>query len=139
VQAEIAAKGLDNIRFSELLPREKLGQGLAEGDIHLVPQEPDGAAFAVPSKIYNIMAAGRPFVATARPDSPLWHLQTQSRAFLCVPPNDTPAFADAVLRLADDRPLRAELGRNGRAFVEEHYAKGKVLTDLVMRIDALYA
>ena len=36
------------------------------GDIHLVPQNPNTAAFAVPSKVFNIMAVGRPFVATAQ-------------------------------------------------------------------------
>jgi colanic acid biosynthesis glycosyl transferase WcaI len=134
--AEIARRGLTNIRMVDLQPNEALGTALAVGDIHLVPQRPDAAAFAVPSKVFNIMAVGRPFVATALPDSALWRLQRQSGAFLCVPPDDPPSFAEAVIRLADDSRLRQELGRRGREFVEMHYAKPRILGYLMSRLDA---
>ncbi len=136
---QIRSLGLTNIHLAELQPNEALGTALAAGDIHLVPQRPDAAAFAVPSKVFNIMAVGRPFVATALPDSVLWRLQRQSGAFLCVPPDDPPSFAEAVIRLADDSRLRQELGQRGREFVEEHYAKPRILGHLVDRLDAIAA
>jgi colanic acid biosynthesis glycosyl transferase WcaI len=137
--AQITALGLTNIHLAELQPNEALGTALAAGDIHLVPQRPDAASFAVPSKVFNIMAVGRPFVATALPDSVLWRLQRQSGAFLCVPPDDPPSFAEAVIRLADDSRLRQELGRRGREFVEQHYAKPRILGYLMNRLDAVAA
>lgn len=137
--AQITALGLTNIHLAELQPNEALGTALAAGDIHLVPQRPDAAAFAVPSKVFNIMAVGRPFVATALPDSVLWRLQRQSGAFLCVPPDDPSTFAEAVIRLADDSRLRQELGRRGREFVEQHYAKPRILGHLMSRLDAVAA
>jgi colanic acid biosynthesis glycosyl transferase WcaI len=137
--AEIRQLGLANIQLAELQPNEGLATALAAGDIHLVPQRPDAAAFAVPSKVFNIMAVGRPFVATALPDSVLWRLQHQSGAFICVPPDDPPSFAEAVIRLADDSHLRHELGRRGREFVEAHYAKPRILGHLVDRLDAIVA
>lgn len=136
---EVERLGLGNVRLSELMPHEGLGSALAAGDVHLVPQNPDAAAFAVPSKAFNIMAVGRPFVATALPGTVLWRLQETTGAFLCVPPNDPEAFAEAVLRLADDPALRDELGKRGRHFVEHHCAKPKVLGDFVSRLDALCA
>lgn len=136
---ELKRLGLGNVRLAELMPDEGLSAALAAGDIHLVPQNPDTASFAVPSKAFNIMAVGRPFVATAHPGTVLWRLQESSGAFLCVPPNDPEAFAAAVLRLADDPALRAELGGRGRRFVEHHYARPKVLGDLMSRLDALSA
>ena len=139
LMAEIEKRHLGNVRLTELQPNEALATALAAGDIHLVPQNPQAAAFAVPSKVYNIMAVGRPFVATALPNSTLWHLQRQSGAFLCVPPNEPRRFAEAVLKLADDAQLRRELGRRGRAFVEEHYAKPLILGALTSRLDALVA
>jgi len=136
---QISRLGLTNIQIAALQPNEALGTALAAGDIHLVPQRPDAAAFAVPSKVFNIMAVGRPFVATALPDSVLWRLQRQSGAFLCVPPDDPPSFAEAVVQLADDCRLRQELGRRGREFVETHYAKPRILGHLVDRLDAVAA
>jgi len=127
VAASIAAAGLTNVRLAGLLPAERLAEGLADADIHLVPQDPDAAVFAVPSKVFNIMAAGRPFVATARPGSPLWRMMEASGAFLCTPPNDARAFAEAVLRLVDDPSFAAELGDRGRQFVNRTCAKSLVL------------
>jgi colanic acid biosynthesis glycosyl transferase WcaI len=137
--ADIARRQLGNVSLAELQPNEDLAKALSVGDIHLVPQNPQAAAFAVPSKVFNIMAVGRPFVATALPDSTLWHLQRESGAFLCVPPNEPIRFAEAVLRLADDEVLRRDFGKRGRQFVERHYAKPMVLGSFMSRLDALAA
>lgn len=139
ISAEIARRQLDNIRVTQLQPHEALTTALAVGDIHLVPQNPEAAAFAVPSKVFNIMAAGRPFVATALPGTVLWQLQRDSGAFLCVPPDEPLPFAEAVVRLADDAHLRHELGRRGREFVELNYAKPRILGELLSRLDVLAA
>jgi len=135
--AEILTRGLTNMRLADLLPRERLCDGLCEGDIHLVPQDPEAADFAVPSKVFSIMAAGRPFVATAKPGSTLWLLQEESGGFLCVPPNDPQAFAKAVLRLADDPGVRRNLGECGRLYVEQHCAKPYVLDRFMTLVDGL--
>lgn len=139
LSSEIARRGLGNVRLTELLPNEALAPALSVGDIHLVPQNPQAAAFAVPSKVFNIMAVGRPFVATALPGSTLWELQRESDAFLCVPPDDPAKLAEMVIRLADDSELRRELGRRGREFVERRYAKPLILGDFLSRLDALAA
>jgi putative colanic acid biosynthesis glycosyltransferase WcaI len=133
--AEIAARRLGNVRIADLLPPERLNAGLAEGDIHLVPQDPDAADFAVPSKIYNIMAAGRPFIATARPDSVLWRLQQECGGFVCVPPYDARRFSEAVTALAGNAALREEMGTRARNFVVERFAKRRVLGELLMVLD----
>jgi glycosyltransferase involved in cell wall biosynthesis len=130
IQAQVAALGLQNIHFDELLASENFGEGLADGDIHLVPQDPATASFAVPSKVYSIMSAGRPFVATANPGSPLWRLRRESRAFVAVPANDRSGLARTVLRMLNDSQFRAALGRRGRRFVEEQCARPKVLSRL---------
>ena len=132
VMAEVAARGLTNVEFEGLVPREQLGEALAAGMLHLVPQKPDGADFAVPSKIYNIMAAGRCFVTTALPGSALWNLQALTRAFVCVPPQDTAALTQAVLDLLDDPARCRAMAVLGRAYIEQHHARDA----LIAKIDA---
>src|SRR5262249_23493682 len=139
LQQQIDSQNLRNIHIEELLPDAALYRGLMETDIHLVPQTPDAAPFALPSKIFNIMAAGRPFVATAGRYSPLWGLQRASGAFICVPPNDADAFAEAVLRLADNPGLRRILGERGKQFVARHNDRAKVLEAFEARIQNLGA
>jgi colanic acid biosynthesis glycosyl transferase WcaI len=126
----VAERGLNNVRFGPLVSAEHLAEGLSEGDIHLVPQNGNVADFAVPSKIFTIMAAGRPFVAAAKSGSLLWKLQDESQAFICVPAGDVTALADAVERLARDPELRTELGNNGRQYAILHHDKEIILERL---------
>ncbi len=121
---------LANVRREDPLPADQLCVGLAAGRVHLVPQDPAAAVFAMPSKVIAIMSAARPIVATARKESPLWRLGRASRGFVCVPPNDAQLLADAALRLIDRPLLCAALGRRARLYVERHRAKTAVLTDL---------
>lgn len=139
LEQEIRERGLTNIEICDLLPTEQLSAGLAEGDIHLVPQDPTAADYAVPSKIYGIMAAGRPFVATAQPGSTLWRLQEETGAFLCVPPNDPVALTEALVSLAGDGDRRRLLGRRARDYVTAHCAKTPSLRRLISSIDEAIA
>jgi colanic acid biosynthesis glycosyl transferase WcaI len=124
---EARRRRLDNIDFVPLVPKDKFSQGLAEGDVHLVPQDPNAADFAVPSKLYSIMAAGRPMVATARPGSSLWRLAEETGALLCVPPGDPDAFAAAALDLLGDSDKCRALGAAGRRYAEQVAARDIVL------------
>ena len=123
-----ARRGVPNISFSPLVPKSQLPKALAEGDVHLVPQMASGGDFAVPSKVFAIMAAARPFVATAEPNSPLDLLAKESCAFVCVPPQSPELFADAVLALLADESRCQAMGQRGRA-----YAEREADTDVVMR------
>lgn len=130
LRENIAARGLGNVRFADLLPAAELAKSFVGNDIHLVVQNSLAARFAIPSKIYNVMAAGLPCVVPARPDSALGRLQKKSNAFLCTPPDDSKSLAAAVLRLAEDIELRRELGKSGRQYVERNCRKDLVLERL---------
>jgi len=128
LQAEAERRSLGNVIFMSLAPKSELAQALSEADVHLVPQIADGGGFAVPSKVFAIMAAGRPFVATADPASSLGRLAEESGAFLCAPPQAPGLLADRVEALLSDSEFRQDLGRRGR-----DYAVREVDTDVVMQ------
>ena len=114
----IAKLGLANLRLEPLSPREEMSDRLADAAIHLVPQDPRGATFAVPSKVYTIMAAARPFIGTAEREAPLARLATDTGAGACVPPYEIQALADLVEELLGDPARREKMGTLGRAYVE---------------------
>ena len=60
-----------NARFFPVQPLERLPRMLAAGDIHLLVQRSEAADLMMPVKLTNILAAGRPNVATAGPDTAL--------------------------------------------------------------------
>lgn len=126
----VSQRELKNVEFRPLAAADGLDQALAQGDVHLVPQDAAAAPFALPSKTAAILAAGRPFVCTAATSSPLGLLAAESGGGVCSPPGDVAAFADAVERLVLDRELRESLGRAGRHWAEHHLAARCVLPRL---------
>ena len=60
LEAEARRRGLAQVRFFPSQPRDRLAAVLAAGDVHLVSLRADCARFVFPSKLYGIMAVGRP-------------------------------------------------------------------------------
>jgi putative colanic acid biosynthesis glycosyltransferase WcaI len=134
LRTTIQERCLRNVELKPLVPAQQLNEALAEGHVHLIQQLPEGADYALPSKTYGIMAAGRPFVCTAMPGSSLWSLVEETRAGLCVPPHDPEAFADAVISLIDDQQLCEAMGLRGRRYVEAHSERNLVLSSYLKLI-----
>jgi colanic acid biosynthesis glycosyl transferase WcaI len=122
---EAAAAGLPNVRLLPLQPSERLSELLATADIHLLPQSPDAADLVLPSKLSGMLASGRPVIATCRPGTEISEIV--SRCGLVVAPQDSAALALAVSRLADDMPMRLDLGRRAKEFAETHFERSAVL------------
>jgi colanic acid biosynthesis glycosyl transferase WcaI len=55
-------RGLENVTFFPYCSREQLSESLSEADIGLVTQRTECAGSVVPSKVYGLMAAGRPIL-----------------------------------------------------------------------------
>jgi glycosyltransferase involved in cell wall biosynthesis len=73
------------------------------------------AGFIVPSKLYGVLVAGRPFVAAIEADSEAAQIARDHDCGLVVEPGDRVGLACAVRRLHDDRALCTRLGAHARA------------------------
>lgn len=119
---------LSNVMFLPVQPLERLPEMLAAADIHLVVQRREAADLVMPSKLTNILAAGRPSVATADPGTALYEVLTEHNTGLVTPPGNVEAFAHAIKRLSDDFELRNKMGQNARAYAERSLDKEKILS-----------
>ena len=72
----------------------------------------------LPSKIFEIMAAGRPVILGVRGEAA--RLLDEARAGVLVEPESPDQIAGAVARLASDPELCRQLGASGRAYVVRH-------------------
>ena len=115
---ESEAADLPNVVFVDLQPRERLNEVLAAGDIHLVLLRAGFAKSSVPSKLYSILAAARPLVASVDPGTEVARVVDEAGAGTAVPPDDPDALVDALLDLIDDPERCESLGAAGRRFVE---------------------
>ena len=112
------AAGLDNLVFVGLQPKERLPEVLAAGDIHTVLLRRGLARSSVPSKMYSILASGRPCVASVDDGTEVARSLADADAGISVPPEDADVFCNALEPLLDDPAERSRLGANGRRWVE---------------------
>jgi colanic acid biosynthesis glycosyl transferase WcaI len=116
---ERRAMGMTNVRFADYQPKERLGEVLATGDVHVVPLKRGLAHSSVPSKTYSILAAARPLVASVDLGTEVARVVERAGSGVAVAPEDPAAFLDALASLVDDPDRRATMGAAGRAFVEQ--------------------
>ena len=96
-----------NMVFDDLVPEAEIGDLLKAADIHVLPQKAEAADLVLPSKLANMLASGRPVVATAAPGT---GLATEiDGCGIATPPGDACALTAALERLTDPT-ARAELG-----------------------------
>lgn len=124
-------RGLTNLDFAGLVPETELADSLRQAAVIVIPQEPQGAAYAVPSKVLNALASGRPVVATALSGSPLADLADQFPTMTVVPPRDGAALAAAVTAAIASPPDGADVLRN----VEAQFSRHVVLDRIAAMID----
>lgn len=131
------AQGLTNIQFQLLQPLERLGDLLSLASVHLLPQIPGAADLVLPSKLTNMLASGRPIVATAEPDTGLY--DEVDGCGLCTPPGDATALARAIETLIDD-PARAEaMSVTARHRAVERWSMPAIIDRLALALGKLSA
>jgi colanic acid biosynthesis glycosyl transferase WcaI len=118
LEAVVRARGLDNVRFLPFQPREQLRWTYASSDVCLVSLKPGLAGYIVPSKLYPILAAGRPYIAAVEPVSEVASLTERHRCGVLVAPGDAAALAAAVTRMADRTIERHDMGVRARVAAE---------------------
>jgi len=123
---ERSAEGLSNVVFGDFQPAERLSEVLATGDIHVVPLRRGLGHVSVPSKVYSILAAGRPVVAAVDPGTEVPRLVQTAQCGVVVEADDPEAFGAAIDSLAGDAELRALLGERARRHVEHEASPGAV-------------
>jgi glycosyltransferase involved in cell wall biosynthesis len=114
LQARTEALGLANVTFLPFTPRERLGESFATADVFVVSLQRGLAGYIVPSKLYGILAAGRPYVAAVEDDCEVAALTRTHQCGLVAEPGDADELADCILRFYRDRDLTRQCGVNAR-------------------------
>ncbi|HYL69368.1 MAG TPA: glycosyltransferase family 4 protein [Candidatus Limnocylindria bacterium] len=113
-QLQASVNGSSNVRFLPFRPIEQVPHVMMAGDLHIVTIRRGLEGVVVPSKLYSILAAGRPVLTVAAPESDAARIVRESGCGLAVDPDDPAAVAEAIRELRNDPVRLAEMGRRAR-------------------------
>jgi glycosyltransferase involved in cell wall biosynthesis len=115
------AKDIRNVEFNEYCERAILGRSLSDGHLSLVTQLPATLGSVVPSKIYGIMAAGRPLLYIG-PDhsTPAGHIRCFDSGWHILP-GDVDGLEQLLHHLNENRHLLAEAGARARTAFDQSF------------------
>ena len=139
LEAKVRALELTNVSFLPYQPRETLPFLRATSDVQVALYKKGASRYSMPSKVYEIMASGRPVLASADVHSDLWDLVANTNCGICLEPDDPTKLASAVMTLYKDPQLRLRMGAQGRREVDRRYSVEAVVTqydELIRSIDA---
>lgn len=129
------AAGLDNIQFHDLQPAEQMAEFLSLASVHLLPQKAEAADLVLPSKLTNMLASGRPVIATAAPRTGL-HAEVEGCG-INTAPGDAAELAEAVVQLVDDPTRRDRLGAAARQRATDRWSRSAIIAAAEQRMLAL--
>ena len=131
-QIEASASGCPAVRFLPFRPAQEVPYVLAAGDVHVVTVRRGLEGVVVPSKLYSILAAGRPVLAVAPEESDVVRIVRREGCGVAADPDDPQGVAEAVRSLQRDSSQLLDMGCRARE-VARNYDRVKQL-EIFMRV-----
>ena len=116
-------QGADRVSFHGYQPRGVLSLSMSSADVHFVGLARGLAGYVVPSRLYGVLAAGRPVLAAADDDSETAQLVREVGCGIVLPPGRPELLARAIRGAAGGEYDLEEMGRRGRVWVEANADK----------------
>jgi colanic acid biosynthesis glycosyl transferase WcaI len=120
-----AASTLANVEFHDYVDRARLGETLSAADVHLITLRSGMAGLLVPSKIYGILAAGRPTIYVGPDEGEVADIVREGHCGVRVANGDVEILVEAIREYASDPLRRARDGVNARAIFERQFTREK--------------
>lgn len=122
---KLEADKLANVIFVDYQPISRMPEIYAASDLFYVGQDPQAASDGIPSKIYRILGYRKPILALTGENSDLAGFMRQSGGGLLIG-EDADAAAAQVRELMSDAKRLAQMGENGRRFVEREFDRASI-------------
>lgn len=110
-----------NVTFLPYQEREDLTHSLSAPDVHLITLQSRYDGLLVPSKLYAIMAAGRPVLLVGSEKNEVARIIREARCGVICPEGDAESVRRALAAMRDDPAKREAMGRRGRDYFIRHF------------------
>ncbi|HET7106504.1 MAG TPA: glycosyltransferase family 4 protein [Candidatus Acidoferrum sp.] len=132
---EAAAANLSNVRFLPFFPANKISSVLAAADAHIITVKRGLEGVVVPSKMYGILAAGKPIVAVAPRECDVVSLGESKGFSISADPDDPARFAQIVRDLSQNPSKLNAMAKSALAAAPD-FDRSSELVKLVHLIEA---
>lgn len=117
---------LENVTLVERVPEPELIGFLTAADLWIIPYRRDTLGVSIPSRLYNLLAVGRPIIVSAESGSEAALVIQDNQLGWIVPPEDPVRLAEAIRQAARDRRETTDKGRRAAALATQ-YGEGPAL------------
>jgi colanic acid biosynthesis glycosyl transferase WcaI len=131
---QAASAGIPNVRFLPFFSGSKIPSVLAAADAHIITVKRGLEGVVVPSKMYGILAAGKPIVALAPRECDVVSIGEAKGFSISADPSDPAQFAHVVEQLIRDPERVRRMGAAASAAAPE-YERSRELAKLVKIIE----
>ncbi|HZV58966.1 MAG TPA: glycosyltransferase family 4 protein [Candidatus Eremiobacteraceae bacterium] len=138
LQSAATAAGLQNVRFLPFFPASKISSVLAAADAHIITVKHGLEGVVVPSKMYGILAAGKPIVALAPRGTDVAAIG-EKRGFAVFADPDSPQQLAAVARALAGDPARIKAMGSASRVAASDYDRVRELAKFVQIVDRFAA
>ncbi|MBS5924681.1 glycosyltransferase family 4 protein [Clostridium perfringens] len=116
---------LNNVKFIPYQPKEKLKYSLNSADVHWVVNAKGIKGVSVPSKLYGVMAVGKPVLGVLDNGSEARLILEESNCGVCSEPSDYKMIENNINYIINNKEKIKSLGMNGREYLENYLSKNK--------------
>ncbi|MBR0704829.1 glycosyltransferase family 4 protein [Bradyrhizobium diazoefficiens] len=115
-----AASPLDNVSLVERVPEADLESFLSAADVWVIPYRKNNRGVSVPSRIYNLLAVGRPVIICSEPDAEAAVLIREHDLGWVVQPENPAAIAEVIRVAAQEADRTADKGQRAAEIAPQY-------------------
>jgi colanic acid biosynthesis glycosyl transferase WcaI len=136
VMARARERKLENVRFLEQQPREKIPAYICASDVCLVLlKKADLFKTVIPTKMLEFMSCARPVILGV--DGQARAILEEARGGLVIEPENSDALVSAIRLLAANPEMAADLGRNGREYIVRKFSRRETADKYIRVLERL--
>jgi len=116
---KVNSENISNILFLPYQEKKDLKYSLSAADLHIIATKKELSSIIVPSKIYGIMASGRPFLSWMKKDSEIGEIVTNYKCGINLDPVSLELIIEKIKWCQKNPDVLDAMGNNGRVAAEE--------------------
>jgi len=121
-----AKKNIENIKFAPFQPVDRLAESLSMADISLMGIFPNNDGVIMPSKLYGLLAVGKPIICVSHPASEVVDILSKSGAGIGTSVKDSKGLALAILSMLDNPEEAQKKGERGVNYFLHNFERKKI-------------